>query len=109
MKQLTSTKEWEGLLEQSKQKLVIIFKHSNACSTSAAAFDRVHQAVIDRLFSVPVHVVVVQTHRDISDQIATHTNVTHESPQAIIIKNKEVIYSASHGSIDPEIMKEYLR
>ncbi|MNE60219.1 hypothetical protein D3C80_1553510 [compost metagenome] len=45
-------------------------------------------------------------YRPLSDEIAEMTNVQHQSPQAILMNNGEVIYSATHSEIDAsEIMK----
>jgi bacillithiol system protein YtxJ len=38
-------------------------------------------------------------HRDISDEIAKITGVLHQSPQVIVLKNKEVVYAATHSGI----------
>ena len=40
------------------------------------------------------------TFRPISNEIAEKTGVEHQSPQVIVLKNKEVIYQASHNGID---------
>ena len=39
-------------------------------------------------------------YRELSNEIERITGVTHQSPQAIVIKNKEVVYAASHSGID---------
>jgi bacillithiol system protein YtxJ len=44
-------------------------------------------------------------HRDISNKIANDTHITHQSPQLIVIKNKEAIYHESHGNIDVSDIK----
>ena len=38
-------------------------------------------------------------HRNISNAIAEKLQVHHESPQAIILRNREVIYEESHMAI----------
>lgn len=40
------------------------------------------------------------TYRPISDMIARTTGVWHESPQVIVLHQKQVLYHASHSDID---------
>jgi bacillithiol system protein YtxJ len=46
--------------------------------------------------------------RDVSNHIATLSGVQHESPQAIVVKNGEVVYHASHNGISLADMMEVL-
>ena len=47
-------------------------------------------------------------YRDISQKIQNHFNVWHESPQAILVKNGEVIYHASHSAISAQAISSLL-
>jgi bacillithiol system protein YtxJ len=38
--------------------------------------------------------------RQISSEIEKLTKVIHQSPQAIVVNNEQVIYAESHGMID---------
>jgi thioredoxin 1 len=55
-----------------------------------------------------VNVLVVQDARDVSDAVVERTGIRHESPQAIILKNGEAIYYASHYSISPQAIQAEL-
>lgn len=101
MQEITTLAQWQALKEASHQHPVVLLKHSNACGTSAGRFQVLEQAEKDGVLEQPIHVVVVQTERDISNAIAKDTGITHESPQVIILKNEAVTYSASHHAIDP--------
>ncbi len=46
-----------------------------------------------------VMLVVIQKSRDVSNEIAKRTGVRHESPQTLILRNGEVVWSASHFDI----------
>ena len=48
-------------------------------------------------------------HRDVSNDLAAQTNVVHQSPQAILWRNGEVIYTATHGDIDAAEIATVLR
>ena len=47
-------------------------------------------------------------YRNLSNEIAEITGVEHQSPQAIVLKNKEVIYQATHSDIDAKSINEIL-
>ena len=38
--------------------------------------------------------------REVSDWLADQLNVTHQSPQVILVKNKEVIHISTHNEIN---------
>ena len=40
--------------------------------------------------------VTVQTHRDVSNAVATRLGVRHETPQALLVRDGQVIWTASH-------------
>lgn len=80
------------------KKTLLLFKHSNTCPISAAAkfefdnFLRAHSELDTR-------VVIVQEERALSNALADLLRVQHESPQAILLRNGEVRWHASHGEI----------
>jgi bacillithiol system protein YtxJ len=90
---VTELKRLDELFASSSESPVVIFKHSNACPISAGAYEEMNGV------SVPVHLVVVQTARQISDSIEVRTGVRHESPQVIVLKNGAPVWSASHWGI----------
>ncbi|KXK43725.1 MAG: bacillithiol system protein YtxJ [Bacteroidetes bacterium OLB11] len=47
-------------------------------------------------------------HRDISNQIAEHYQVEHQSPQILIIRNGQCQYSDTHMNITFEDVKKEL-
>jgi bacillithiol system protein YtxJ len=48
------------------------------------------------------------SHRNISNDIATKSAVHHQSPQLIVLKDRSVIYQASHGAISVDALKAAL-
>lgn len=46
------------------------------------------------------------TYREISNEIADRFKVRHESPQLIVLKNREVVHHSSHQSISADKLKE---
>jgi bacillithiol system protein YtxJ len=89
-------------LTQSNGAPVIIFKHSNTCGISARA--HAQMSMIEQ----PVGLVIVQEARSVSDEIQTRTGVAHETPQVFIMRDQEVLWSASHGQIKAEAVEAAL-
>ena len=48
---------------------------------------------------LPVYYLDLRSYREISNKIAAHFNVEHQSPQIILIKNGRCIYHTSHNDI----------
>jgi bacillithiol system protein YtxJ len=82
----------KGIL-RSHSEPVIIYKHSDSCSISSAAYEQMKK--IDG----SINLIVVQTARDVSDEIESRFGIQHESPQTIILRNGKVVWSASHLAI----------
>jgi len=97
-KQLTEIAQLDGLLKASATRPQLIFKHSTRCSISSMALER-----FEREWNAGTQAEVwylnLLAHRNISNAVAEHTGVMHQSPQAILIKNGEVRYQASHSAI----------
>lgn len=84
-------------VEQSKSAPVIVFKHSSICPTSSYA-KREMDAFIDSS-KITAYLVVVQNQRQLSNEIADHLSIKHESPQALCLKHGQVVTSLSHYDI----------
>ncbi len=104
-KKLTSTAELETLWEQ--EVPFLIFKHSTRCSISSMALNQFEQAW-DLNNPVEIYYLDLLNHRDVSVKIEEITGVVHQSPQAILIRNKTVLYHNSHHAIDASAIKSTL-
>jgi bacillithiol system protein YtxJ len=80
------------LLLDSKEHPVVLFKHSNSCGISAAAYREMEK--LDN-----VNLLEIQTARELSQEVATITGIEHESPQVIILKNGKAVWNASHYGV----------
>lgn len=78
--------------------VVVIFKHSPVCGTSAYAFEEV-RAFATANGTVPVVLVDVIRQASLSRRIATELQVGHESPQVILVRGGRAAWSASHFGI----------
>lgn len=90
---LADAGELEELFERSHTQPVILFKHSSTCPISAAAYQQMQQ------LTGAVSLLTVQQARDLSREVEERTGIRHESPQAIILRNGEAVWHASHWRI----------
>ena len=89
----------EELFARSNEQPVVLFKHSNSCPISSAA----HRAL--KQLGSEVLIVVVQESREVSREVETRTGVRHESPQAFVLRNGAVAWSASHFDITADAVR----
>jgi len=83
----------DTLLDDSKLRPVVVFKHSTACPISAAAYREMEK------FEGDVSLVVVQTAREVSRELASITGIRHESPQVLVLRDGKAVWNASHFQI----------
>lgn len=103
---LIQASQIEEIKNLSEERPVLIFKHSTRCSISSMSLDRVRRNwKVGDDEKVVVYFLDLIADRDISDLVASEFGVPHESPQVILIKNREAVYENSHYGISyPEIM-----
>lgn len=99
---LNTSKQLDELFDVSKTKPIVLFKHSTTCPISANIFEEVSNV------DSTIFLVVVQESRELSKAIAEKTNIKHESPQAIVIRDGKPIYHASHYDITASDLTSYL-
>lgn len=94
---ITSSEDIVRLKSESENKPVLIFKHSTRCSISSTALSRLERSWSEN--NITPYFLDLISHRDLSQQIATEFNVTHESPQVLLIQNGKCVYNNSHLGI----------
>jgi bacillithiol system protein YtxJ len=104
MRRITTVPQLENVLRASSELPVLIFKHSTTCPVSAAAL-REFKQFSEKTTGVVHSIVHVIEERPVSNAIAEKTGVRHESPQAILIKNNEVLWHASHAKITADALQ----
>lgn len=82
-----------------------VFKHSATCPVSAQALDQVRDH-LEQHPDQPAAMVVVQTHRPVSNHVAERTQITHQSPQLMLVRDGRVLWHASHFDITADAMAE---
>ncbi|SEJ07583.1 bacillithiol system protein YtxJ [Cyclobacterium xiamenense] len=100
-KKLASLSQLDQLKEESKEKPVVIFKHSTRCSISSMAWNRMERSwkAEDSERLSPYFLDLI-AHRDISNAIAEEFSVAHASPQVIVIRDGKAVYNNSHMGIN---------
>jgi len=101
---LTEEPQLEQIKEQSKQRSVVIFKHSTRCSISSMAKNRLERETPPA--DIPFYYLDLIAYRSLSNRIAADFQVQHQSPQILIIKNGECIYEESHNGINMQDIEE---
>src|SRR5688572_29831629 len=97
---LTDQNQIQEISEESKQKPIVIFKHSTSCSISATAKGRLERQWDNAgLDNIKPYYLDLLSYRPISNQVAEVFEVEHQSPQLLLIQNGECQYDASHLSI----------
>jgi bacillithiol system protein YtxJ len=101
---LTEEKQIDELIAESKEKPVVIFKHSTRCGTSAMAKARLERAAAPE--DISFYYLDLIKYRAISNKLAEIFHVHHESPQVLLLKNGECVYDESHNGIYMEDLQE---
>ena len=109
LKALRYLSDLDRLLDDSALRPVLLFKHSYSCGTSAEALDELIAHLDEqRRHDTDYAVVTVQTHREISNAVTARLGVRHETPRALLIRDKRVVWSASHFRVTADAVARAL-
>lgn len=100
LQELTTEEELAKVFERSSERPQLIFKHSNTCPISGNA----HSQMRDYLAGTPAEdvdysLIIVQSSRKLSNEVADRLDVRHQSPQALLVKDGASTWDASHFDI----------
>jgi bacillithiol system protein YtxJ len=100
---ITDTESLDALFASSAEQPVILFKHDPYCPISARAYREMER--------VPGDVALVDVEHDkaIASAVAERTGVRHESPQVIVVKDGQPVWSASHFNIKADAVSQAAR
>lgn len=99
---ISNPEETQTLLEKSKKRPQLIYKHSNQCSVSFIAKEGLDSNVKELGQFADLYIIDVIRQRDISNAIETMLKVRHESPQALLLKDGKVAWKGSHWDVNAE-------
>ena len=106
LKTLERLEELDRLLAASELRPLLLFKHSHTCGTSVEALDELVAHLNGGPADAEYAMVTVQTHRDVSNEVARKLGVRHETPQALLISNGRVVWSASHFRVTANAVED---
>lgn len=101
--------ELDALLAESSHRPLLLFKHSVSCGTSFEALDELIDHLNDERLPARYAMITVQTHRDLSTAVARRLGVRHETPQALLIREGRVVWSASHFRVTGGALEAAIR
>ncbi len=96
---IETTQDIDAMIQASQENPVVLLKHSLTCPISSAGHDQFMQLSENPEKDLHLYMVVVQTARAASNEIAERLEVTHQSPQVIIIDKGEAKADMSHYKI----------
>ena len=100
----------DELLDDSRTQPFLLFKHSHTCGISAEALDElVDHLNSDRPVAVRYAMITVQTHREISNAVTAKLGIRHETPQALVIRDGRVVWTASHFRVTAKAVEAAVR
>jgi len=101
---ISSSSELDEFLDRSQNGPVWLFKHSLICATSSRAYGEFLDFAAGLTDRDDAAVIEIQRARDISMEAAERTRVRHQSPQVILLRDGQAIWSASHWDITEEAL-----
>ena len=104
---VTDAEALDELLARSHEAPVVLFKHSTSCPISSRAHSQMSK--VSTGVAGQISLVVVQRASELSRRVAEQTGIRHESPQAIVLRNGQAVWSASHFDITTEAVAEAVR
>ncbi|MFT5885133.1 MAG: bacillithiol system protein YtxJ [Arcticibacterium sp.] len=97
---LNAAEQLEEIKKESKERPVMIFKHSTTCPISTTSLSRMERNWKDEdSKNIKAYYVDLLSNRGLSAEIASTFAVEHQSPQVIVIKDGKSIYDESHFGI----------
>ena len=106
---LADVDDLDRVLADSAERPLLLFKHSYSCGTSAEALDELVTHLNQRDHDIRVVLVTVQTQRDVSNAVTTRLGIRHETPQALLIRDGRVVWSASHFRVTSAAIDQAIR
>ena len=100
---IIDTKAFDEITDRSRERTVVVFKHSLTCPISARAYEQMAE------FDGEVALIEVQRARELSREIESRLGVAHESPQVLVLRNGRVVWNASHFKITATAVAEAVR
>lgn len=102
--QIQTEEDLQKAVSESGEQTVAIFKHSTRCFISKTVLKNFEKEVENSDKEVKYYFLDLIANRDISNKIADDFEITHQSPQLIVLKNGKAVADASHQSISVSLI-----
>jgi bacillithiol system protein YtxJ len=99
LKSLSDISELDTAIAESRERPVLLFKHSRTCGISCEALDELRAHLEDGSAAAAYKLITVQSHRHVSDEATVRLGVRHETPQVILLRDGRPVWTASHFRI----------
>jgi bacillithiol system protein YtxJ len=103
---LESVGQLDNIINNSEIKPKVIFKHSTRCGISRMVLNQFERGYEKNSDDVTFYFLDLLNYRDVSNAVAEKLNVVHQSPQVIILYNREILHIESHQGIDIKRVQE---
>lgn len=106
---LTEAEQLDKIENESKEKTIVVFKHSTRCGISKMVLNN-----FERNYDLKdedghkLYFLDLLANREISNKVAERFEVRHESPQLLILKEGIVVEHVSHHSIEVDIIRKHV-
>ena len=107
-KHITTNEDVNEIIKQSNVFPQIIFKDSISCGISAHAKSRLTEGFDIIKDKADFNYLDLLAYRSVSNYIASHLQIMHQSPQILILKDGQVIYTVTHHAIDADTILKHL-
>jgi bacillithiol system protein YtxJ len=108
LKTLANIAALDAAIAESRQRPVLLFKHSRHCGVSCEALDELHAHLAEARAEASYNLITVQSHRNVSDEASARLGVRHETPQAILLRDGRPVWNASHFRITADALAQVL-
>ena len=90
----------ESLLDQEREGIAILFKHSTSCGLSGMMLRRFQKLWESSVDEADFYLLNVIGQREFSNRISAHFGVLHQSPQVLVLQDQVLLAHASHADIN---------
>jgi len=97
--ELNAISQLNTIVDKSKSKTQLIFKHSTRCGISRMVMNQ-FVASYDLELDADLYYLDLLSFRDVSNEVGYKFQVMHQSPQLLVIKNGVVVANASHEGVN---------
>jgi bacillithiol system protein YtxJ len=105
---LNDIQQLQYIVEKSKVKTQVIFKHSTRCGISRMVLNQFIDLYNLNENDLDLFYLDLLSYRAISDEVGVKFMIMHESPQLIIIKNGKAVMHGSHGAINNIVLQDFI-